>query len=125
MIKYDQITFEDEYKYSRLENVTVHCEMEIDVPVLSNLQEFTEFLQSVNRVKQYTYDVIGSLIDDKHTVDFSKVSMGNIQHNADLNYLFFSKIHRGNKNNDELTYLLSTYINDVFSQCYLIFTISY
>lgn len=120
MNKRENITFED--RYTRLENVTVHCEMKINVPMHSNLQDFTKFMQSTNRVKQYTHDVIGSL-SDKHTVDFSKVSIDNIHHIANLNDLNFNVIHRDTHKN-ELTYMLTMWKNTEDFNCYLIFTVS-
>lgn len=104
--------------------MTVRCEMMIDVPAHSNLQDFTEFMQSVNRVKQYTYDVIGSFVDPedvKGYVNFQKVSnlsVENIHHIANLNCLYFTEIHKDEQEN-ELTYLLTSYKNNRVFNCYL------
>jgi hypothetical protein len=113
------ISFEDQY--SRLK--CLHCDMKIDVPMHSKLYDYTKFIDSVKRVKQYTYDVIVPLVDNNQGIDFSKVSIDKIHHIAILNDLTFTELHRDTHKN-ELTYMLTMWTDDVNDfNCYLIFTV--
>lgn len=118
----EYISFKEHF--SKLENVVIRCEMQIDAPMNSNLQDFTEFMNCVNRVKQYTYNVIGSFLkDDNYNSDFTKIAIHDIRHIAELNYLYFNKT-RLFGHDDDLSYLLTTTINDEDFICDLIFTVS-
>ncbi len=115
----ENISFEEQY--SRLKRL--HCDMKLDIPMHSNFNVYTKFIDSIKRVKQYTYDVLGSLIKENQSIDFSKVSIDAIQHIACQNDLTFTKLNRDTHTN-ELTYMLTMWTDsETDFNCYLIFTV--